>query len=90
MSNIPTKEVVPRISLQLTLFVYELREAHDGTARLTRAGRCTWAVCSISSAWDARRWHSPQLGTAHDDPRCLAKHASARAGGEVRVHVRGL
>jgi hypothetical protein len=34
MSNIPIKEVVPRISQQLTLLVYELPDAHDDTARL--------------------------------------------------------
>jgi hypothetical protein len=34
MSNIPIKDVVLRISLRLTLFAYELLEAHDGTARL--------------------------------------------------------
>lgn len=34
MSNIPIKEVVPRISQQLTLLVYELLDAHDDTARL--------------------------------------------------------
>jgi hypothetical protein len=33
MSNIPIKEVVPRISQQLTLLVYELLDAHDDTAR---------------------------------------------------------
>jgi hypothetical protein len=46
------------------------------TWRPTCAGRRSWAICAISSAWDARRWHSPQLGTAHDDPRCLAEHAA--------------
>jgi len=34
MSNIPITEVVPRISQQLTLLVYELLDAHDDTARL--------------------------------------------------------
>jgi hypothetical protein len=34
MSNIPIKEVVPRISQQLTLLLYELLDAHDDTARL--------------------------------------------------------
>jgi hypothetical protein len=34
MSNIPIKEVVPRISQQLTLLVYELLDAHGDTARL--------------------------------------------------------
>jgi hypothetical protein len=34
MSTIPITEVVPRISQQLTLLVYELLDAHDDTARL--------------------------------------------------------
>jgi hypothetical protein len=34
MSTIPLTEVVPRISQQLTLLVYELLDAHDDTARL--------------------------------------------------------
>jgi hypothetical protein len=34
MSHVPIKEVVPRISQQLTLLVYELLDAHDDTARL--------------------------------------------------------
>jgi len=34
MSMIPVTEVVPRISQQLTLLVYELLDAHDDTVRL--------------------------------------------------------
>ena len=34
MSTSPINEVVPRISRQLTLLVYELLDAHDDAARL--------------------------------------------------------
>jgi hypothetical protein len=96
MRTIPITEVVPRISQQLTLLVYELLDAHDDTARPAAdlAPDVRWEVhlgyLRDLQRWDARLWHSAQLGTADDDPRCLAEHASAGAGGELRVHVRGL
>ena len=45
MSTIPITEVVPRISQQLTLLVYELLDAHDDTARLAAGTYGTCEVC---------------------------------------------
>jgi hypothetical protein len=87
VSNTPIKEVVPGISQQPTLFVYELLDAHDDTARLaptwrpTCAGSCTWAISAISSAWDAGLWLALNWARLITTPRCLAEHAGARAEG---------